>query len=78
VVIAQKCIKFHLQPFKFEKNSGGETPGPLLTGAGREKGSGYRVPTSKRREGGKGQERDEREAKEGMERASGRGDLAPI
>jgi len=33
---AQKCIKFHLQPSRFEKFSGGETPGVLI-GRGRER-----------------------------------------
>ena len=34
--LARKCIKFHLQPSKFEKFSRGEPPGPLLIGYGEE------------------------------------------
>jgi len=32
---AQKCNTFQLQPFRFEKFSRVETPGPLLTGRGK-------------------------------------------
>ena len=64
-IFVQKCIKFHPQPSRFQKFSRGETPGPLLTGAwnGRgDKGIERFIPL-KKREGGEGQGRDERDGR---------------
>ena len=32
--LLQKCVRFHMQPSRFEKFPGGETPDPCLQGKG--------------------------------------------
>jgi len=62
--LPRNASKFHLQPSRFEKFPPGENPGPLLTGAGREK---------ERREGVKGFLPLKRGGRKGRDRGRGRG-----